>query len=92
MPDQIVDAVMARALHADACRGHPLTGWVVMRDPPEYPDKFTARLVSGTASPYVLVAHALAEVQEQLPPGLVRSERQPVDPPEVVEVWFAGQT
>jgi hypothetical protein len=28
--------------------------------------------------------------QAQLPPGLVRSERQPVDPPEVVEIWFAG--
>jgi hypothetical protein len=27
--------------------------------------------------------------QAQLPPGLVRSERQPVDPPEVVEIWFA---
>jgi len=32
--------------------------------------------------------HALADVQEQLPPGLVRSERQPINPPEVVEMWF----
>jgi hypothetical protein len=37
----------------------------------------------------VLVSDTLAEVQEQLPSGLVRSERQPVDPREVVEVWFA---
>jgi hypothetical protein len=36
----------------------------------------------------VLVADTLASVQAQLPPGLVRSERQPVDLPEVVEVWF----
>jgi hypothetical protein len=26
--------------------------------------------------------------QAQLPLGLVRSERQPVDPPEVVKIWF----
>jgi hypothetical protein len=24
-----------------------------------------------------------------VPPGLVRTERQPVEPPEVVEIWFA---
>ena len=29
-----------------------------------------------------------AGVQEQLPPGLVRAERQPADSPEVVEIWF----
>ena len=27
--------------------------------------------------------------QAQLPPGLVRSERQPAGPPEVVKIWFA---
>jgi orotidine-5'-phosphate decarboxylase len=40
--DQIIDAVMARGLHADACRVHALVGWVVMRDAPEYPDRFIA--------------------------------------------------
>jgi hypothetical protein len=39
MPDQIIDAVMARGLHADACRAHALVGWVVLQDTPEYPDK-----------------------------------------------------
>jgi hypothetical protein len=48
MADQLIDAAMARALHADACRGHALVGWVVMRDPPEYPDRVTARLVTET--------------------------------------------
>lgn len=38
MPDQIIDAVMARAIHADVVRSHPLAGGVVMRDLPDYPD------------------------------------------------------
>jgi hypothetical protein len=35
MSDQIIDAATAQALHADACRDHPIVGWVVMRDQPE---------------------------------------------------------
>jgi hypothetical protein len=27
MPDQIIDAVMARSVHADAVRAHPLAAW-----------------------------------------------------------------
>ena len=87
MADQIVDAPMARGLHADACRGHALVGWVT-QDPPEYPDRVVARLVTETPSPYVLVADTLAGIHAQLPPGLARSDRQPADPPEVVEIWF----
>jgi hypothetical protein len=88
--DQVIDATMARALHTDACRDHAVVGWVVMRDPPEYPDKVTARLVTGTPTPYVLVADTLAEIHAQLPPRLARAGRQPADPPEVVEIWFAA--
>ncbi len=89
MSDQIIDAAMARALHADACRDHVLVGWIVMKDPPDHPRKFTARLAASRPSPYVLIGDTLAAVQEQLPSGLVRSERQPGDSPEVVEMWFA---
>ena len=87
--DQVIDATMARALHADACRDHALVAWVVMWDEPAYPDRFIARLVTQSPLPYLLTGDTLAAVQEQLPPGLVRIERQPVHPPEVVEVWFA---
>ena len=88
--DQIIDADMARSLHADACRDHAAVAWVVMWDLPAYPERYAARLVtSGRAqSPYLLLADSLAEIQEMLPPGLVQSERQPVDPPEVGEIWF----
>ena len=34
MPDQIIDAVMAHALHADACRDHALVAWVMLWDLP----------------------------------------------------------
>ena len=88
MADQIVDAAMARGLHADACRSHALVGWVVMCDPPEHPDRVVARLVTETPSPYVLVADTLAEIHAQLPSPLARAGRQPADPPEVVEIWF----
>lgn len=88
MSDQIIDALMACAIHGDAARTHPLVGWIVMRDQPEYPDEMIARLVTDAPTPYVLRGHTLAELRDQLPPGLDRSERQPSDPPEVVEVWF----
>ena len=88
MPDQIIDAAMAKALHADACRAHVLVGWIVTRDPLDYPDKVIARLMTDKPSPYVMIANTLAELQAYLPPGLVRMERTPMDPPDVVEVWF----
>jgi hypothetical protein len=90
MSDQIIDALMARSIHADATRTHPLVGWIVMQDQPDYPDEMIARLVTDAPTPYVLRGHTLAEVQAQLPPGLERTERQPADPPEVVEIWFPG--
>jgi hypothetical protein len=90
MPYQIIDAVMARAIQADVVRTHPLFAWIIMRDVPEYPGSLVARLVVDAPTPYILLGHTLAEVQVQLPPALARSERQPSDPPEVVEIWFPG--
>ena len=88
MTDQIIDVAMALSLHADMCRTRSLVGWVVMKDPPDYPGRFTARLVTDAQTPYVLVADTLAEIHAALPAKLVRSERQPADLPEVVEIWF----
>jgi hypothetical protein len=90
MSDQIIDALMACAIHADAARTHLLMGWIVMQDQPDYPDEMIARLVTDAPTPYVLRGHTLAEVQAQLPPGLERTERQPSYPPDVVEIWFPG--
>ena len=88
MEDQVVDAAMARGLHADACRSHALVGWVVRRNPPEYPGKFVARLMTEAHTPYVLLADTLAEIHALLPAGLTRAGRQPANLPEVVEIWF----
>jgi hypothetical protein len=44
MPDQVIDAVMARALPADACRDHALVTKVVLWDLSAYPERFAARL------------------------------------------------
>ena len=88
--NQIIDLIMARSLHADVCRTCALVSWVVMRDPPSYPGKVTAYLVTADGqAPYVLVVDTLAEIHTALPQGLVRTERKPADPPEVVEIWFA---
>ena len=90
--DQLIDTTMARALHADACRDHALIAWAVLWDLPAYPGRYAARLLTSSQSPcpYLLLADTLAGIQEMLPAGLVRSERMPVDPPGVIEIWFAG--
>jgi hypothetical protein len=36
--DQLIDAVMACSLRADACRDHAIVAWVVTRDLPAWPD------------------------------------------------------
>ncbi len=88
MPDQIIDAVMACALQADAMRTHPLVGWIVMRGQPDDPDAVIARLVTDAATSYVLRADTAVAIHALLPPGLQRSARQPADPSEVVAVWL----
>src|SRR3954452_1025651 len=45
------DAPLARALQVGAVRTHPLLAWVGMRDPPEYPGEFVARLVTDGPTP-----------------------------------------
>jgi hypothetical protein len=70
-------------------RAHPLFAWIIMRDLPEYPGALVAR--PDTPTGYILLGHTLAEVHAQLPPDLERSERQPTDPAEVLEVWFPGR-
>ena len=66
---------------------------VVLWDLPAYSERFAARLLTSGASssPYLLLAETLAGIREQLPPGLVRAERQPADPLEVVEIGFADK-
>ena len=86
--DQVVDKATAEALSADVRRDHALAAWVVMRDQPE-PGAYTARLVTSGPTPYVLIGATLEELRTQLPQGLTHSERQPADPPDLVEVWFA---
>ena len=66
--DQVIDPATARALQIDAARAHALSGWIVMRDPPDYPDKFAARLVVNRQTPYVLVADSLDGLRAMLRP------------------------
>jgi hypothetical protein len=54
MPYQIIDAVMARAIQEDTARTHPLFAWIVMRDVPNYPGAFVARLVADAPTGYAL--------------------------------------
>jgi hypothetical protein len=86
--DQIIDATMARSIQADAGRKHPLLAWVVTRDQDAYDGQFAARLVTNAPTSYVLLANTLGELHAQLPSGMGWSDRQPADPPEVVEFWF----
>ena len=90
MMDQVIDAMMAQSLHRDAARTHPLPMWIVLDDDPDYANQLVARLVTDVVLPYILVADTLTQMHAQLPPDLMRSERQPEHPPGVVEVWHAS--
>jgi hypothetical protein len=89
MPDQIIDAAMAVDVQTDARKAKVLFGWIIEQDPPEHPGKYVARFATTQPTIYVMLADTLAELQAMLPPGLARSPRQPVDPPDVVEIWFS---
>jgi hypothetical protein len=86
--DQLIDAATARSLTRDVRRDHPLVGWIVVRDQPR-PGEFIARLVVDGPTTYVIHGGTLAALRSMLPPGLEPSDRQPHDPPDLVEVWFA---
>jgi hypothetical protein len=85
MSDQSIDALMARAIQADAVRT-PIGGVDRHAGSTGVPGRL--RGAAGDRCPYVLVGHTLAEVHASLPHGLERSDRQPSDPSEVVEAWF----
>jgi hypothetical protein len=86
--DQIIDAAMAQSIQADAARKHPLLAWVVTQDEGTYRGQFVARLVTDAPTVYLLLAETLGGLHAQLPSGMRWSDRQPADPPEVVEFWF----
>jgi hypothetical protein len=87
MSDQVITAEMAATLHQRALDLGDMTVWVISEDEPDHPGVLVARLITEVATPYVLTAATLPELRGKLPPGLVRSERQPADPKDVVEVW-----
>ena len=89
--DQIIDKDMARSLQDDTARAHGEVGWLISQDPPAHPGKaLMTRLVSTMPTPYVLLADTLAELHAMLPADLEQFERQAIDPPDILEVWFAG--
>jgi hypothetical protein len=65
-----------------------LLAWVVTQDEGTYRGQFVARLVTDAPTPYVLLADTLAGLHAQLPSSMGWSDRQPADPPEVLEIWF----
>ena len=87
--DQIIAAATALDVQANATKAKILFGWIIERHPPEHPGKYIARFATTHPTIYVMAADTLAELQAMLPPGLARSPRLPVDPPEVVEIWFS---
>ena len=89
MHDQIIDALMAVSASRRRLPDAPAGGLGGDARPARLPGKVTARLVTGRAVTLHPGHQSLAEIQAALPHGLVRTERQQADPPEVVEIWFA---
>jgi hypothetical protein len=70
-----------------------LAMWVVYESPADYPGRWVARrhLIAESGS-YPTKEHLVAADRETLvallPPGLVRVDRDPADPPIIREVWL----
>jgi hypothetical protein len=79
---------MAAALHQRAVERSDLVVWVISEDEPGHPGVLVARLITDGATPYVMTATSLPELRAMLPTGLERSDRQPADPEDVLEVWL----
>jgi hypothetical protein len=65
MSGQIIDGVMPCAIQADAAGSHPLFAWIIMRNPPEFPRAFVARLVTSAPTPYMRRSHRLSDRQRE---------------------------
>jgi hypothetical protein len=67
--------------------------WTVYERPRDYPNSFVARLhivSEGKTGPTdtVIIGPTLESVRKQIPQGLVRMDRFPMDEPQIVEVWL----
>lgn len=98
------DAVFERTralvadLHRVGLEHDQLPMWVVSGpDTTDQPGAFVARLWitrgprrEGTGGPtgHLLRAGTLDEIRALLPPGLTRFERDPSDPPNILETWL----
>ena len=89
MFDQIIDAATALDVQANATTANILFGWIIEHDSPEHLGSYVARFATIHPTIYIMLADTLTELHAMLPPGLARSPRLPVDPLEVVEIWFS---
>ena len=82
----------AQTLQDDAtARGVELM-WFVSNADPAHPGKITARAhtadhIGGIYLPGAMIADTLDEMRAQMPAGLTRRDRAPIDPPGIVETW-----
>jgi hypothetical protein len=82
---------IAQEKQDDARAAGDLLIWTICDDPSDHPGKYTARPYSarrGQPDEFLLVADTYAEILGMLPAGLVRLERDPSDPPVIVESWI----
>ncbi|WP_326430379.1 hypothetical protein VQ574_20810 (plasmid) [Stutzerimonas frequens] len=69
-----------------------LSVWTVYRRPKDYPEQYVARRWIAAPHPTptedILIADDLKTLQEKMPPGLTRMQRQQCDDPVIVETWI----
>jgi len=87
MTDQVITPEMAVTLHPEGVEPRELPAWIVFQEEPDDPGKVIARFATDTPTTPVLVADTLTELRGMLPPGLRRTKRHSVDPPETLEMW-----
>jgi hypothetical protein len=74
---------------------YKLEFWTIYDHPTDYPENFVVRrsVVEGPSGlkpdKEVKLASTLEEARELIPPGYHRFDRDPTDPPVIVECWMS---
>jgi hypothetical protein len=83
------DAHEVAKINWEAAKRGFLSLWTIYKTPKDFPDGFIARRFEHDAPTYDVLTGELEDLRDTLSrAGLVKLDRDPADPPQIVETWL----